>query len=400
MQRILALSLGSLLAACAAQPADEGPAPGGDNGKADGSGSGSGSGSGWTREAVSDHASLWNGGPTNWGAGTTIAIRADGQPQIAYYDATYRCNNGGWGTYSPDTLMMANLTATGWTRRIEVCGPENGYWPRMRVDDSDRTHILFGGGWFTNGQRGFYLRLDPMGQWETSKAIDSGSLWQGALALTLDDAGTPIMFSNGHLVDDMGTKTPVFADFTSNSFVEHDSTGVLHIVGDTMIPEPNDPNSSTARLRYARKDGSTVTIEVPRTVPVATPLGLVIDSMDQPHLLSWNPGASGGGELWHTVRTASGWVDELIASDVYEADGALSITADDELLVAAPGHFYRHAASATEWTSTTVPQLSSGKYFSMVIAPDGGIHVAFEVVGPTMSNRSAMATVYHASLHE
>jgi hypothetical protein len=34
-----------------------------------------------------------------------------------------------------------------WTRTVEACGPTIGYWPRLRVDGMDRTHVVFGSGW-------------------------------------------------------------------------------------------------------------------------------------------------------------------------------------------------------------------------------------------------------------
>src|SRR5262245_9173556 len=86
----------------------------------------------WSRQVIDERSSLY-GGPFRWQAGTSIAVRADGQPIVAYYDSSYHCNNGGYGTYTPDALMVARTTGDGWTRTVEACGPEVGYWPRMRV---------------------------------------------------------------------------------------------------------------------------------------------------------------------------------------------------------------------------------------------------------------------------
>ncbi len=397
MQRALALCL-TLAAGCAVAGSADDDGFETATGKADvGSVPAAGT---WTKKLVSDSSMLWNGGPTNWGAGTSVGVRADGQPVIAYYDAAYRCANGGWGTYSPDALMLANHDATtGWKRRIAACGPEWGYWPRLRVDDQDRTHVLIGGGWATRTQRAFYMRLNPAGTRELGRSVDSGYMSSGALAMTLDDSGAPVILSNGKLVADDGTKTPIFTGSTVQSFMELDADGAQHIVASTMIPEPNNTSTSVSRLRYARRDtDGTVTIELPRTAAVATPLGLVIDSGGQPHVLSWNKGATpGGGELWHSTRTATGWVETLITSDAWKGDAAMAIDASDQLLVVAPGRLYRLPAGATSWTSTVVTQLSSASYPSMAIAPDGTLHVAYYVVGPTMSNRSARAPVYHAS---
>jgi hypothetical protein len=55
-------------------------------------------GSVWSRKVVAPNAEVWNGGPIEWGAGTSIALRADGTPIIAFYSAEHFCNNGGWGT--------------------------------------------------------------------------------------------------------------------------------------------------------------------------------------------------------------------------------------------------------------------------------------------------------------
>jgi hypothetical protein len=354
----------------------------------------------WSREVVADNASLWNGGPTEWGAGTTIAMKTDGSPMIAYYDATYRCNNGGWGTYSPDALMTASRSATGWSRRIEGCGPETGYWPRLRIDDSDRAHLLFGAGWYTKGQRAFYIRLSPTGQREVSKLVDGGYMSPGALALTLDATGAPVVFSDGKLVADDGTKVQVFDDSSSQTYAELDAHGELHVIANTMVPDPNDPSTSHGLMRYAHRGPNGVTIEAPRSQPVATPLGLVIDSQNQPHILSWNTGAPGQGELWHSTRTQTGWVDELIANDVWRPTAALALGAGDELLVVSPGKVYRRGSGASGWTTTTVPTLSPMSHPSMVVASDGSLHVAFEIVGPTMSNSRARASVYHATFDD
>ncbi len=247
--------------------------------------------------------------------------------------------------------MLANHDATtGWKRSIQACGPEWGYWPRLRVDDADRTHVLFGGGWATRTQRAYYVRLDPAGRREVGRSVDSGYMSSGALAMTLDDAGEPVVMSNGKLVAADGTKTPIFTDSTSQSFMEVDADGAIHVVGNTMIPD--SPTSSTSRMRYAHRDASgTVTIEVPRTAPVARPLGLVLDSAGQPHILSYNSVTAGGGELWHTTRTGNGWVETLIASDVLAASAAMVIDANDELLVVAPGRLHRRAATAVTWTT-------------------------------------------------
>jgi hypothetical protein len=389
----------TLLAACAANDKTVGGTVGGDDGKADGPGSVSTTGT-WTREVIANNAELWNGGPVGWGAGTSIAVRADGHPIVAYYDATNRCNNGGFGTYSPDTLEVARVTATGWKSTIEACGPYAGYWPRLRVDSADRTHAVFGAGWFSSGeQRAFYVRWSSGDQREAWNLVDGGYMSDGALALALDDTDAPIVVSDGDMVAPDGTKSRIFASDTMRTFAERDATGALHVVGSTMIPDPGDPSSSTSLLRYARRDTSGVTIENPRTEPISTPLGLVLDSTGAPHLLSWNRAAMGGGELWHTVRTDTGWVDELIASGIYEPNAAMAIGAGDELLVVAPGQLFRRGPVATAWTTTPVTALSSARYLSAIVAPDGTLHVAFEIVGPIMSNEVSRASVYHVSFH-
>jgi hypothetical protein len=387
-----------LFAACAA-PGTADDTTGGGGGKADGPGEVPGNGS-WTRELISSSATLWNGGPVGWGAGTSIALRHDQHPIVAYYDASYRCNNGGFGTYSPDTLEVARFSATGWKSTIEACGPEVGYWPRIRVDSSDRTHVVFGAGWFSSGpQRAYYDRWSATDQREVSTLFDSAYMSGGALAMTLDDMDAPVLVSDGELIGQDGTKVRLFADDTSQTFVERDDAGTVHVVGSTFVPEPGDPDTSIARMRYARRDGTGITVEIPRSQPVATPLGLVLDSTGTPHLLSWNTVAMGGGELWHSTRTDNGWVDELIASDISAPAAALAIGANDELLVVAPGHLYRRAPEATGWTATAVSALDSASYLSLAVAPDGTLHVAFQVVGSIMSNRVSHAPVYHASFH-
>jgi hypothetical protein len=388
-----------LAAGCVADGMGTGEPAGGEGGggKADGSGTVPGdTDATWSREVIDNNSTLWNGGPTGWGAGTSIAMRADGQPIIAYYDASHHCNNGGFGTYSADALMVARVVPTGWQRRVEACGPEAGYWPRLRVDALDRTHVLFGAGWYTNTQRAFYVRWDAAGTREASKLVDGGYMSSGAFALTLDDNDAPVIVSNGKEIADDGTKLPLFADRGMQTFAERDTTGALHVLANTMIPEPNNPGSATSRMRYALHDGTGVAIEIPRTAPVSTPLGLVIDSADEPHILSWNAVPMGTGELWHTTRTANGWVDELIASDVSRG-AAMAITADDELIVVAAGRLFRHTAGATAWTASYVSQLSSASNLSLTIAEDGALHVAFQLVGSIMSNRVSRAPVYHAT---
>jgi len=54
---------------------------------------------------------------------------------------------------------------------------------------------------------------------------------------------------------------------------------------------------------------------------------------------------------------------------------------------------------ATAWTASTVTALSGTSYLSAIVAPDGTLHVAFEIVGPIMSNRVSRASVYHAAFH-
>jgi hypothetical protein len=386
-----------VVAGCAADPTTKPKPPSG--GKADGPGAVPTDGT-WSHDVISGNAMLWNGGPIGWGAGTSIAIRQDGHPIVAYYDSSYRCNNGGFGTYSPDTLMVARVASNAWNPTIAACGPNAGYFPRLRVDDQDRTHVLYGAGWYSSGQqRAFYTRWSASDQVEVSNAVDSAYMMGDALALALDDTGAPIVVSDGALVNADGTKVRLFASDTSDTFAERDPAGTLHVVGNTFVPDPNDPNTRTARLRYARRDASGVTVEIPRMQPIAVALGLVLDSSGTPHVLSWNSAAMGGGELWHTVRTATGWVDELIASDISSPTAALAIDANDELFVVAPGQVFRHASGATSWTSTAVSQLSSASYMSAVVAPDGALHVAFEVVGPIMSNDESRASVYHAAFH-
>src|SRR5262245_25032107 len=109
MHRGMWINCWVLVGACASADATDGAFGG--SGKADGPGEVPDHGT-WSREVVSDSATLWNGGPVEWGAGTSIAVRADGRPMIAYYDASYRCNNAGNGTYSPDALMIARRAAS------------------------------------------------------------------------------------------------------------------------------------------------------------------------------------------------------------------------------------------------------------------------------------------------
>ena len=78
--------------------------------------------------------------------------------------------------------------------------------------------------------------------------------------------------------------------------------------------------------------------------PLATPLGLVVVERR----------FDGLGELWHSTRTATGWVDERIATDISTASAAMAIDANDELIVAA-------------------------SYPSLAVAQDCTVHVAFEV---------------------
>lgn len=395
MQRALLPVLFAISTGCAVATPDGDTGGAGVGGKADGLGTVPATGT-WKRTVVSDSSTLWNGGPTEWGAGTSIGVRADGEPVIAYYDASNRCNNGGWGTYSPDALLIANRTGgTVWKRAIQACGPEWGYWPRLLVDDQDRTHVLFGGGWATRTQRAFYVRLDPTGKREVGRSVDGGYMSSGALAMTLDDANEPVLVSNGQFVAADGTKTKIFNDRGFHTFTALDTDGALHVVGSTMIPET--ATSSTSRMRYAyRAVDGTVTIEEPRSVPQATPRGLVIDSDGVPHVLSWNSVATGGGELWESTRTATGWEETLITTG-YDSHAALAIDASGELIVVTSGRLHRRAVAATSWTSTAVPALASARYPSIAIADDGTLHVAFYVVGSTMSNRVARAPIYHAS---
>jgi len=91
------------------------------------------------------------------------------------------------------------------------------------------------------------------------------------------------------------------------------------VVGSTMIPDPGDPNSSTSRLRYARARHERRHDRDPAhgsRSPIPLGLGARLDGRTARAL--WNRVAMGGGELWHTVRTDTGWSDELIASGIYE----------------------------------------------------------------------------------
>ncbi len=389
-----------LVASCAS-PKTAAIGPTGDDGKADGPGAVPGDGEGsWSREVVDDSATLWNGGPVGWGAGTSVAVKADGTPVVAYYNASYQCNNGGFGTYSPDALDVARFGAQGWTHTIEACGPYAGYWPKLLIDGTARMHVLFGSGWFTAGQRGNYLRWAADGTRDTSKVVDSGYFYDGSLAYVLDDTGAPVIVSNGQLVAADGTKTAIFPADTERTFIGREADGTLHVVGNTMVPDPADPNTSTARMRYARKDASGVTIDIPRaSQPNAQALGLVLDSTGQVHILSWNAVPMAAGELWHTTLTSSGWVDERIANDVTSPSAALAIDGNDELLVVTSGRLYRRGSVAAGWTTTNVSQLSSASYPSLAIAPDGTLHVAFQIVGEIMSNSVSRAPLYHAAYH-
>ena len=296
--------------------------------------------------------------------------------------------------------MTAQIKNAAWTRTIEACGPTNGYWPRLRIDAMDRMHVLFARGWASGQQSTTYLRKNAAGTrdvWNPYLASDYMST--DPLAMTLDASGEPIMFISGQLVSPnaamtSSTKTPIFDGSASRAFVERDTTGKLHFVGMPFVPD--SPTMSTARMRYASRVGTTVAVEIVRTENRAQPLGLVLDSANRPHIVSWNPGTTGQGELWHSTKTASGWVDDLVASDV-PAQVALTIS-HDELLVVTPGKLFRRAPTATTWTASVASVLSSAKHLSAVVAADGTLHVAFQVVGATRSNRSAPAPVYHASV--
>jgi hypothetical protein len=388
-------SVALLAAGCAAdvEDADVLEDVDGVDGKADGTG--------WSRKVVSSSAALWNGGIPEWGAGTSIGVRADGSPVIAFYTAEHICRNGGFGLASSDALMISRMVNGAWTRTTEACGPTSGYWPRLSVDASDRTHVVFGSGWSSGQQRATYLRKNAA--WvreEWNPWLHSSSMSTGPLALTLDDTGAPTLFVDGQLITigTSGSKTPIFERHASRAFFEQDSAGTFHFLGSTFIPD--SPTSATSRMRYASRAGSTVTVEIVRTELRAQPLGLVIDTDDQPHILSMNPGATpGNSELWHSTRTASGWVDTLIANDAFSSSSAaMTITADDELLVVTGGKLYRRAAGATTWTASAATVLGGAKHLSAIVGFDDTLHVSFQMVGATRNNRSAPAPVYHASL--
>jgi hypothetical protein len=107
----------------------------------------------------------------------------------------------------------------------------------------------------------------------------------------------------------------------------------------------------------------------------------------------------GGGELHVSTRTDTGWTDEVVATGIYQANATMTISASDELLVVGPGQLYRRGAAATSWTTTPVTALGSASYISAVVAPDGTLHVAFEIVGTIMSNEISRASVYHVAFH-
>ncbi len=362
-------------------------------------------GDGWSRKVVDNNSQIWNGGAPGWGAGTSIAVRSDGQPIIAYYDASYLCGGGGFGTYQPDAVVTAKPDATGaWKRTIEACGNNHGYWPRLRIDSADRMHLLFGQGWSSGQQGTRYVRKDAAGVREVwNPYIHSDYMSTAPMALALDPADEPLLFVSNQFIT-LGTTTTkkaIFERSASRTFLERDSAGTLHFVGSPFVPEPNSPSTSVARMRYASLVNGTVTVEIPRTDYRAQALGLVVDSTDHPHLISWNQ----GGELWYSTRTTAGWTEEKIADNVTTAHAALTITDDDELLVVVPGRLFRRAAGATTFTASTASVLASyanisyaTSYLSATVGPDDTLHVAFQMVGPTRSNRSAPAPVYHASL--
>ena len=372
----------------------------------DGTAGGKEDGAAWSRKVVAPNAQVWNGGPQEYGAGTSIALRADGTPVIAYYSAEYFCNNGGWGTYSSDGMVLARLVNGTWTRTVEACGPTAGYWPRVRVDAMDRTHVVFGSGWYTGQQRAVYFRKNAA--WvreEWNPWIASDYMSDQPLALTLDSAGVPTLFVDGKLINigpasaggSMNVKTNIFANDGMSEYFERDGAGNFHFVAWTMIPD--SPTMSTARMRYASRVGTTVTVEVPRTELKAQPLGMVIDSANRPHILSTNLGATPGHrELWESTKTAAGWVDTLIANDAFENQAAMTMTASGELIVVTSGRLYRRAPNATTWTSSLAPLISGARHLSAIVGADNTLHVAFQNVGATRNNRSAPAPVYYASV--
>jgi hypothetical protein len=352
-----------------------------EDGKADGTG--------WSREGVASNAELWEGGGTDFGAGTSIAIRPNGQPIIAFYDARINCRSGGFGLGVPDNLVVARFD-TKWTTTVEACGNNTGKWPRIRVDATDRAHVEF-----SSGGTDFYTRKGPANQREEWRYFGGGSTQSGALAL---DGTNPLLFINGKLIaNNVSTTifdTPPYTSSTTFAFLERAPSGKLHFIGRPSLQMDH-------QIRYATLENGVVSAhEFPRTNANAIPLGMVLDSSGNPHVLSYVRISKTQFELWHSTRTASGWTEELIANDLLEPYAAIAIRANDELLVVTQGKLFRRG---TAWTSSAVKVLeNSGSYkvraLSAIVAPDGKLHVAFQLVGPKFKyNDWAPAPVYHAT---
>ncbi len=309
---------------------------------------------------------------------TAIALNAQNQARIAYYEGTGR------------DLLYSEKSGGAWITTIVDTTGDTGRWVSLSVDSQGNPHISYNYFLDPNGAPVGDLKYATRsgGVW-TRQSIDTAGNVGEYTSIALDSQGNPHISYYDNTNGNLKYARRSGGNWTVETV---ETTGNVGAYSSLALDAQDNPriayqDLTTFRVRYASKSGGTWSLETPSGVGPVFPvqISLDLDSQGNPHLAYYDQNVNKTKYANKSLSTWNNGVATALGAELHGSFLSLRVDAQDiphlgyyDSFTAKVMYAVKNGDGGTYWVPVPVDEFGpQGPWTSLALDSSGFPHLSF-----------------------